>query len=103
MSTIKTLTEATFEAEVLGSTGTVMVDFGAEWCGPCKVLEPIMEKVASEVSFNVFKVDIDDCPNLAKKFGIRGVPTVIVFQDGKVSKTNVGLTNKDALLKLGNG
>lgn len=103
MSTIKTLTEATFEAEVLGAKGTVMVDFGAEWCGPCKVLEPIMEKVASEVSFNVFKVDIDDCPNLAKKFGIRGVPTVIVFQDGKVAKTNVGLTNKDALLKLGNG
>lgn len=98
--TIKSLTDENFTSEVLESKGTVMVDFGAEWCGPCKALEPIMEKVASEVECQVFKVDVDDCPIFAKKFNIRSVPTVLVFKNGKVDKTSVGLTNKEALLKL---
>ena len=103
MSNIKTLTEENFDSAVLEVKGTVMVDFGAEWCGPCKALEPVIEKVASESSFQVFKVDVDDCPNIAKKYNIRGVPTVLVFKDGQVAKTNVGLTSKETLLKLANG
>lgn len=98
---IKTLTEENFTSEVLESKNVVMVDFGAEWCGPCKVLEPIMEKVAEEASFVVFKVDVDDCPNLASRFKVRGVPTVLVFNNGEVVKSSVGLTNKETLLKLG--
>lgn len=100
MSNIKTITESEFQTEVLGSTDKVMVEFGASWCGPCKALEPILDKVASEVTFKILKIDIDDCPELTKKYSVRGAPTVMVFQNGKVMATVVGLTNKEGLLKL---
>lgn len=98
---VKTLTEENFNSEVLEATGVVMVDFGAEWCAPCKVLEPIVTSVAAEVSFKVVKVDVDDCPTVASKFGVRGVPTIMIFKDGKVLKSIVGVTSKAALIKFG--
>lgn len=102
MSNIKTITAEEFQTEVLDATDKVMVEFGASWCGPCKALEPILDKVASEVSFKVVKLDTDDCPELTKKYSVRGVPTVMVFKDGKIVGTVVGLTNKEGLLKLAN-
>jgi thioredoxin 1 len=96
------INDLNFETEVLGSKVPFLLDFSAVWCGPCKVLTPIVEKLADEVvgKARVGKLDIDDSPAVASKFGIRGVPTVLVFKDGKVSGQHVGVTNKETLVKL---
>jgi thioredoxin 1 len=96
------ITDENFEREVLGSSTTFLLDFSAVWCGPCKVLTPIVEKLAEENAgkVRVGKLDIDDSPGVAAKFGIRGVPTVVVFKGGKESGRHVGVTNKETLLKL---
>ena len=99
------LNDANFEAEVTKSDQPVLVDFSATWCGPCKILTPIVEKLADESAgkFKVGKVDIDESPNITAKFGVRGVPTVIVFKKGEKTGQHVGVTNKETLLKLLNG
>jgi thioredoxin 1 len=96
------INDLNFESEVLKSTTPFLLDFSAVWCGPCKVLSPIVEKLADEYrgKFRVGKLDIDDSPGVASKFGIRGVPTVLVFKEGKESGRHVGVTNKETLLKL---
>ena len=96
------INDLNFETEVLKSSVPFLLDFSAVWCGPCKVLAPIVEKLADEFQgkVRVGKLDIDDSPAVASKFGIRGVPTVVVFKDGKVSGTHVGVTNKETLVKL---
>jgi thioredoxin 1 len=96
------VTDATFDAEVLQSTSPVLVDFTATWCGPCKMLAPIVEKIADETvgKYKIAKVDIDDCPKVTAKYGIRGVPTVMVFKAGEKVGQHVGVTNKETLLKL---
>jgi thioredoxin 1 len=96
------INDLNFESEVLQSTLPFLLDFSAVWCGPCKVLGPIVEKLADEYKgkARVGKLDIDDSPAVASKFGIRGVPTVLVFKDGKVSGSHVGVTSKETLVKL---
>jgi thioredoxin 1 len=96
------ITDANFDQEVLKSKEPFLLDFSAVWCGPCKMLTPIVEKVADENTgkVRVGKLDIDDSPGVAQKFGIRGVPTIVVFKDGKESGRHVGVTNKETLLKL---
>ncbi|MDP9036454.1 MAG: thioredoxin [Myxococcota bacterium] len=91
-----------FDSEVLKSTVPFLLDFSAVWCGPCKVLAPVVERLADEYQgkVRVGKLDIDDSPGVASKFGIRGVPTVVVFKDGKEAARHVGATNKETLLKL---
>jgi len=91
-----------FEAEVTQASVPVLVDFSATWCGPCKMLSPIIEKLADEYAgqFKVGKLDIDESPSTTQKFGIRGVPTVLVFKGGQVVGQHVGLANKDKLVKL---
>jgi thioredoxin 1 len=99
------LNDGNFDTEVIKSEQPVLVDFSATWCGPCKVLTPIVEKLADEYAgqFKVGKIDIDESPNVTAKFGIRGVPTVIVFKKGEKAGQHVGVTNKETLLKLVNG
>jgi thioredoxin 1 len=91
-----------FEREVLASTEPVLVDFGATWCGPCRALEPTIEAVANEVKgrAKVVKMDIDESPETAKRYGIRGAPTLVVFRDGKEAKRHVGVTSKERVLAL---
>jgi thioredoxin 1 len=96
------INDGNFETEVLSSEVPFLLDFSAVWCGPCKVLAPVVEKLANEYQgrVKVGKLDIDESPGVASKFGIRGVPTVVVFKGGKESGRHVGVTNKETLLKL---
>jgi thioredoxin 1 len=96
------INDLNFETEVLKSSVPFLLDFSATWCGPCKVLSPIVDKLADEFQgkVRVGKVDIDDSPAVTAKFGIRGVPTVLVFKAGQESGRHVGVTNKDTLVKM---
>jgi thioredoxin 1 len=96
------INDLNFETEVLKSSVPFLLDFSATWCGPCKVLSPIVDKLADELQgkVRVGKLDIDDSPGVTAKFGIRGVPTVLVFKAGKESGRQVGVANKETLVKL---
>jgi thioredoxin 1 len=96
------LSDTNFDEEVIKSQAPVLVDFTATWCGPCKQLAPIVDKIADENvgKYKVAKVDIDDCPGVAQRFRIKGVPTVMVFKGGEVKGQHVGVTNKETLIKL---
>jgi thioredoxin 1 len=91
-----------FQREVLGSERPFMLELGAQWCGPCKALDPIVERIADEHvgSLRVGKADVDRAPELARSLGIRGVPSVVVFKDGKELARRLGLASRDALMKL---
>ena len=93
---IKKTTDENFETEVLKSNKPTLVDFWAEWCGPCKQLSPILEEISSEMVDQVFfvKHNIDEQPNMPTKYGVRGIPTMLIFKDGELKATKVGLTTK---------
>lgn len=99
MSDIKHLTDANFSSET--AKGIVLVDFHAEWCGPCKMLAPVLEEVAKEVSKNasIGKVDIDTAQKTAGDFGITSVPTMIIFKEGKEVNRLVGLRKKEEIIE----
>jgi thioredoxin 1 len=99
---VRVFNDDNFEQEVLKSDVPVIVDFTATWCGPCKALAPIIEQLATELDgkARVGKLDIDDAAATAGKYGIRGVPTIIVFKQGKCAAQHVGLTTKQKLIEL---
>lgn len=103
--TVHVFNDMNFENEVLQSGETVLVDFTAAWCGPCKRLAPIVEEVAEAMKgkVKVGKLDIDDAPITASKLGIRSVPTLIVFKGGKAAGQHLGLTTKAKILDLVGG
>ena len=99
---ILTLTDQSFEQDVLNAEGPILVDFWAEWCGPCKMIGPILKEVAEEYSGKVIvgKLNIDQNSLTAPKFGIRGIPTLLLFKNGKVSATKVGALSKVQLMEF---
>ncbi|HEY9425436.1 MAG TPA: thioredoxin [Microterricola sp.] len=97
--TARAVTEATFEAEVLNNEKTVLVDFWAEWCGPCRAVSPILDQIATEHSekLDIVKVNVDENPQLAMKYQITSIPAMKVYQGGEVVKTVIGAKPKPAL------
>lgn len=99
---VVTITSDNFDEEVIKSEKPVLIDFWASWCGPCKMVSPIIDEVANEVinSVKVGKVNVDEQPELATKFGIMSIPTLIVFKNGEVSNKAVGVRSKQEILEL---
>ena len=100
----KAITDSSFETEVVKNAGTVLVDFWAEWCGPCRALGPKLEEISTELNgkMSVVKLNVDENPETAAKFGVRSIPTMIVFKGGKAVDQLVGNLPKDAILEAVN-
>ena len=96
---IKHVTDATFEAEVLKAQGPVLVDYWAEWCGPCKMIAPVLDDIATEYNgkLTIAKLNIDENQETPAKHGVRGIPTLMLFKGGEVAATKVGALSKSQL------
>jgi thioredoxin 1 len=97
---ISDLTDATFDEEINGAAGPVLVDFWAEWCGPCKMIAPVLEEIAGEQdSLRIAKLNVDDNPDAARRFGVMSIPTMIVFKDGQEAKRLIGAKGKGQMVQ----
>ena len=95
------ITSANFEEEVIRSDKPVLVDFWATWCGPCRMLAPVIEEISEERNdIKVCKIDVDEEPGLAAEYGIQSIPTLIVFKDGKPVKKSIGVRPKDDIIAM---
>ena len=101
MSATQKVSDASFEADVLKAPGPVLVDFWAEWCGPCKAIAPALEELATTMDGKVIvaKINIDDHPATPKKYGVRGIPTLMLFKGGQVAATKIGALPKSKLVE----
>lgn len=93
------ITDASFQREVLDSTDLVLVDFNAEWCGPCKAISPIIDKIANQYSgqLKVVRIDVDQNPLTCDQYNVRGIPTLMFFSNGKIAQTIVGFAGNDEI------
>ena len=96
---MKHVTDSSFESDVLKASGPVLVDFWAEWCGPCKMIAPFLDDLATDMAgkVTVAKVNIDENPATPGKYGVRGIPTLMIFKDGQVAATKIGALPKSKL------
>ncbi|HZN05217.1 MAG TPA: thioredoxin [Pyrinomonadaceae bacterium] len=99
---VKEVSDSSFEKDVLGSSKPVLVDFWAQWCTPCRMLAPTVEAVAQQFSdtANVVKLNVDDNPSTAQRYGIKGIPTLILFREGKEVERVVGATSKESITRM---
>jgi thioredoxin 1 len=99
---VKEVSDNSFETDVLQSNQPVLVDFWAEWCGPCRMMTPVVEAIAQKYqgAAKVFKLNVDDNPSISQRFGIKGIPTMIVFKGGRETERLVGATSEQAISKL---
>ena len=97
---IKTITDASFEADVLQSSVPVLVDYWAEWCGPCRSIAPVLDELATQYEGKILiaKMNVDENREVPAKFGIRGIPTLMIFKDGQLAQTQVGAVGKAQLV-----
>ena len=96
---VKEITEANFDAEVMNSGKTCLIDFFAVWCGPCKMMSPIVDEIADEMpDVVVGKVDVDEAEELAVRFGVMSIPTILVIKNGEVAETFIGVTPKENIV-----
>ena len=102
---IKHTTDANFEQDVLKSTTPVLIDYWAEWCGPCRMIAPILEEIAGQYEgrLNIMKVNVDENRSVPAKYGIRGIPTLMLFKGGDVAATKVGALSKSQLISFIDG
>ncbi len=93
------VSDDSFDSDVLKAEGSILVDFWAEWCGPCKMISPALEEIAKEMDgrVQIAKMNIDDNPMTPQKYGVRGIPTLMLFRDGQVAATKVGAVPKNQL------
>jgi thioredoxin 1 len=101
-SLVQHISDDSFDAEVLKSTTPVLVDYWAEWCGPCQAIAPLLDQVATEYAdrVKVVKLDVDDNQATPAKYGIRGIPTLMIFRDGEIKVTKTGAVSKTQLTQL---
>lgn len=97
---MKLINEVEYENEILNSKGVVLLDFFASWCGPCRMIAPILEEVEEEVNVKVFKMDVDENNNVPRKYGVMSIPTVCIFKDGVFQEKFLGARGKEEIISI---